>query len=126
MNGRDPVTNEILAGEFPGVQASRDCWRLEAQGRHCCHTFTHSSPFFPFADAGKFPGGLSALADYIHSKGLKFGLYSAASSVVCSGRVGSLYHEALDAGTFAKAGVDFIKCARRGVGGQWRQKRGCG
>ena len=96
------------------------------KGGTVSHTFTHSSPFFPSADAGKFPGGLSALADYIHSKGLKFGLYSAASSVVCSGRVGSLYHEALDAGTFAKAGVDIIKCARRGVGGQWRQKRGCG
>ena len=44
-------------------------------------------------------------------RGLKFGVYSAASSVVCSGCVGSLYNEAVDAQTYADAGVDYVKCA---------------
>lgn len=66
------------------------------------------------ADPGKFPGGIRALADYIHSKGLKLGIYTASSSVVCSGRPGSLFHEALDAETFVSWGVDYVKieCVR--------------
>lgn len=58
------------------------------------------------ADPVKFPSGIKALADYMHSKGLFFGIYSASSSVVCSGRPGSLFYEALDAQTFADWGVD--------------------
>ena len=58
------------------------------------------------ADPVKFPGGWPPLVAYIHSLGLKVGLYSAASSVVCSGRVGSLYNEFLDAQTFADWGID--------------------
>ena len=61
------------------------------------------------ADPIKFPGGWTNLSAYIHSKGLKAGLYSAASSVVCSGRVGSLYNEFLDAATFASWGIDYAK-----------------
>lgn len=61
------------------------------------------------ADPVKFPGGWPALVSYIHSKGIKAGLYSAASSVVCSGRVGSLYNEWLDAQTFASWGIDYVK-----------------
>lgn len=56
-----------------------------------------------------FPEGIPALVSYINSKGLEFGLYSAASSVVCSGRVGSLYNEAIDAQTFADWGVGLTK-----------------
>lgn len=63
------------------------------------------------ADPVKFPGGWSALSAYVHGKGLKLGLYSAASSVVCSGRVGSLYHEYIDAETFASWNIDYVKCA---------------
>ena len=59
------------------------------------------------ADPAKFPGGWPPLVSYIHSKGLKVGLYSAASSVVCSGRVGSLYNEFLDASTYANWGIDY-------------------
>ena len=61
------------------------------------------------ADPAKFPDGFKGLADYVHGKGLKIGLYSAASSVVCSGRVGSLYNEEIDAETFASWGVDYAK-----------------
>ena len=61
------------------------------------------------ADPVKFPGGMAAVADYVHGLGLKLGVYSAASSVVCSGRVGSLYREQIDAQTFASWGVDYVK-----------------
>ena len=53
------------------------------------------------ADPVKFPQGMGGVADYVHGLGLKLGVYSAGSSVVCSGRVGSLYNEAIDAQTFA-------------------------
>ncbi len=57
----------------------------------------------------KFPQGMKALADYIHSKGLKFGIYSDASAKTCGGEVASYEHEADDANTFAGWGVDFLK-----------------
>ena len=62
-----------------------------------------------FADPVKFPGGWEPLVAYIHSKGLRAGIYSAASSVVCSSRVGSLYYELIDARTFADWQLDYIK-----------------
>ena len=45
------------------------------------------------ADPVKFPGGIPALTSQLHAQGFKFGIYAAASSVVCSGRPGSLYLE---------------------------------
>jgi alpha-galactosidase len=71
------------------------------------------------ANAAAFPDGIAGVATYIHSLGLKLGVYSAASSVVCSGRVGSLYNEAIDAQTFAEWGVDLVKydnCGEYGLG----------
>lgn len=65
------------------------------------------------ADPVKFPGGFTDVVSYVHGKGLKIGLYSAASSVVCSGRTGSLYHEEGDAAQWASWGVDYVKCAAR-------------
>ncbi|KAL5982972.1 hypothetical protein ACLOJK_017052 [Asimina triloba] len=57
-----------------------------------------------------FPSGIKALADYVHSKGLKFGIYSDAGSQTCSKTMpGSLYHEEQDAKTFASWGVDYLK-----------------
>jgi alpha-galactosidase len=61
------------------------------------------------ADPAKFPSGFKAVADYVHGQGLKIGIYSAGSSVVCSGRPGSLYNEVIDAQTFASWGVDYNK-----------------
>jgi len=60
-------------------------------------------------DPAVFPSGIKAFADYVHARGLKFGIYSASSSVVCSGRPGSLFYEAVDAQTFAEWGVDYVK-----------------
>ncbi|MEJ2187189.1 MAG: glycoside hydrolase family 27 protein, partial [Gemmatimonadota bacterium] len=57
------------------------------------------------ADPDRFPHGMQALADYVHSKGLKFGLYTDAGEKTCQGRPGTLGHEAKDARTFAAWGV---------------------
>jgi len=66
----------------------------------------------------KFPAGIPALADYIHGKGLKLGIYEVPNSTTCVGiysgvspsvAVGSLGHETTDAQTFASWGVDFLK-----------------
>lgn len=61
------------------------------------------------ADPKKFPHGMKAVADYIHSKGLKFGMYSCAGNLTCGGYPGSFEHEFIDAKTFAEWGVDFLK-----------------
>lgn len=76
-----------------------DCWSLrerDAQGR-----------LVP--DPAKFPNGMKAVADYVHSKGLKFGMYSCAGNLTCAGYPGSYEHEFVDAETFAEWGVDFLK-----------------
>lgn len=64
---------------------------------------------FITADPAKFPSGIKALADYIHSKGLKFGIYSDAGMKTCGGRPGSQGHEYQDALTYARWGVDYLK-----------------
>lgn len=61
------------------------------------------------ADPEKFPGGMKALADYIHEKGLKFGMYSCAGTHTCAGYPGSFEHEFSDARQFAEWGVDYLK-----------------
>ena len=61
------------------------------------------------ADKNKFPSGMKALADYIHSKGLKFGMYSCCGALTCAGYPGSYDHEYIDAKTFAEWGVDYLK-----------------
>jgi alpha-galactosidase len=76
----------------------------------------------------KFPSGIAALADYVHAKGLKIGIYETPATLTCAGRyggmpssqgVGSLGHETADAKAFASWGIDYLKydlCAgdRRG------------
>jgi alpha-galactosidase len=64
---------------------------------------------FITADSQKFPSGIKALADYVHSKGLKFGIYSDAGRLTCGGRPGSQGHEYQDALTYARWGVDYLK-----------------
>jgi alpha-galactosidase len=75
-----------------------DCWqvRRDAEGR-----------IVP--DPDRFPSGMKALADYVHGKGLKFGLYSDAGTGTCQKRPGSKDHEEIDARTYAAWGVDYLK-----------------
>ena len=75
-----------------------DCW----QGKRDSLGFIHPDP-------ERFPSGIKTLADYIHSKGLKFGLYSDAGWQTCGGRSGSRGYEFQDAMTYVKWGVDYLK-----------------
>ena len=75
-----------------------DCWhgKRDADG-------------FIQADPKHFPHGIKALADYVHSRGLKLGIYSDAGSETCAGRPGSLGHEYQDALQYARWEVDYLK-----------------
>ncbi|GAB2714486.1 NEW3 domain-containing protein [Kitasatospora kifunensis] len=69
-------------------------------------------------DPVKFPGGIKAVADYVHAKGLKLGIYESAGTQTCAGYPGSLGHESTDAGDFAAWGVDYLKydnCNNQGI-----------
>lgn len=68
------------------------------------------------ANASKFPSGIQALAEYVHSKGLKIGIYETPNTKTCAGiyggytaGVGSVGHETIDAQTFASWGIDYLK-----------------
>lgn len=76
-----------------------DCWSLKDRDENGCLV----------ADPAKFPYGMKALADYIHSLGFKFGMYSCVGTKTCAGYPGSFGHEFQDAQTFADWGVDFLK-----------------
>jgi alpha-galactosidase len=75
-----------------------DCWQVS---RDSAGTIV--------ADPERFPSGMKALADYVHSKGLKFGLYSDAGMMTCQKRPGSRGYEFQDARTYAAWGVDYLK-----------------
>jgi len=75
-----------------------DCWQV-----------SRDSLGFIVADPQRFPSGIKALADYVHSKGLKFGIYSCAGSKTCAGRPAGRGHEYQDALMYAKWGVDYLK-----------------
>lgn len=76
-----------------------DCWSL--------HERDKNGRLVP--DPKKFPNGMKAVADYVHEKGLKFGMYSCAGPLTCAGYPGSFEHEYIDAATFAAWGVDYLK-----------------
>src|SRR5713101_158959 len=61
------------------------------------------------ADPQRFPNGIKALADYVHSLGLRFGIYSDAGTKTCAGRPAGLGHEYQDALMYASWGVDYLK-----------------
>jgi len=60
-------------------------------------------------DPEKFPSGMKAVIDYVHSKGLKFGLYNCAGTKTCAGYPGTRGYEYQDARFYAKLGIDFLK-----------------
>ena len=75
-----------------------DCWHGERDARG-----------FIQVNKERFPGGMKALADYVHSKGLKLGIYSDAGWKTCGGKPGSRGHEYQDALTYAEWGIDYLK-----------------
>lgn len=76
-----------------------DCWSLRERDQNGKLV----------ADPVKFPSGMKALGDYLHSKGLKFGIYSCIGTFTCQKYPGSFDYEFLDAQTFAEWGVDYLK-----------------
>ncbi|XP_021750610.1 alpha-galactosidase-like isoform X2 [Chenopodium quinoa] len=91
------------------IRETDDCWaelNRDSQG--------HLVP-----KASTFPSGIKALANYVHSKGLKLGIYSDAGIQTCSKTMpGSLGHEKQDAKTLASWGVDYLKydnCENNGI-----------
>ncbi|WP_036172006.1 glycoside hydrolase family 27 protein [Massilia sp. 9096] len=60
-------------------------------------------------DPQRFPNGIKAVADYVHARGLKLGIYSDVGATTCGGRPGSRGHEYQDAQTYAAWGVDYLK-----------------
>ena len=77
-------------------------------------------------DKTRFPSGIKALADYVHSKGLLFGIYSDAGEFTCAGQPGSLGYEEIDAKQYAAWGVDYLKydnCYNKGIPAKDRYQR---
>lgn len=69
-------------------------------------------------DPVKFPHGMKALIDYVHSKGLKIGLYNCAGTQTCAGYPGTRGYEYQDARFYANLGIDFLKydwCNTNGI-----------
>ena len=62
-----------------------------------------------YPDPKRFPSGIKALADYVHSKGLKFGIYSDAGTMTCGDNPGSFGYEEKDAKLFAEWDIDYLK-----------------
>lgn len=75
-----------------------DCWHGERDSLGFIHP-----------DPQRFPSGMKHLADYVHSLGLKFGIYSDAGWQTCGGKPGSRGYEYQDAQTYANWGVDYLK-----------------
>ena len=84
-----------------------DCWQVARDANGTI-----------LADSTRFPAGIKSLADYVHGKGLKFGIYTDAGRRTCEGRPGSYGHEEQDASTYAQWGVDYVKvdwCNAEGI-----------
>ncbi len=75
----------------------------------CWQTKTRDADGNLVPDPAKFPDGMKAVADYVHSKGLKLGIYEDAGTTTCGGYPGSLGHEQQDAALFASWGADYLK-----------------
>ena len=109
----DAMASDGLAGAGYKYVNIDDCWQdtaRDAQGK------LQSNPT-------RFPSGIKALADYVHAKGLKLGIYEDAGTSTCGGYPGSLGHETTDAQTFADWGVDYLKYDNCNAGGTTARTR---
>jgi alpha-galactosidase len=92
------VTSGMKAAGYEYVNID-DCW-LDSQ---------RAADGSLQADPAKFPDGIKAVADYVHSLGLKLGIYEDVGTETCAGYPGTFGHYAQDARTLASWGVDFVK-----------------
>ncbi len=95
------VNNGMKAAGYDYVNID-DCWMAPSR----------DSAGNLVADPTRFPDGIKPVADYVHSLGLKLGIYEDAGTTTCAHLPGSYGHEAQDADTFAAWGVDFVKYDR--------------
>jgi alpha-galactosidase len=103
--------NEKLVREAAEAMVSsgmRDAGYIYINIDDCWHGERDSLGFIQ-ADPKRFPSGMKALADYVHSLGLKFGIYTDAGWQTCAGKPGSRGYEYQDAISYAKWGVDYVK-----------------
>ncbi|HSB75665.1 MAG TPA: glycoside hydrolase family 27 protein [Terriglobales bacterium] len=89
------ASNGMKAAGYTYVNID-DCW----QGKRDSQGNIHANERF---------GDMKALADYVHSKGLKIGIYSSPGPKTCAGYEGSYGHEAQDAKQYAAWGFDYLK-----------------
>ena len=96
------VNGGLLAAGYDTLTLD-DCW--SAVSRDSSGNLTN--------DPVKFPSGMKAIGDYIHGRGLKYGIYASIGTATCTGgTAGSLDHEYMDVARFASWGVDYIKADR--------------
>ena len=96
----DALASTYLAAGYDSIHID-DCWEGTRPPRDA------AGKLYP--NATRFPSGFGGLADYVHAKGVKFGVYSDEGTETCGGYPGSKGHEAIDAATFAAWGVDYLK-----------------
>ncbi len=98
MNMADAMVNSGMKDAGYEYIVIDDCWQVDRDENGEI-----------VVDEERFPHGMKYLADYIHSKGLKFGIYSCAGTLTCQRRPGGRGHEFQDARTYARWGVDYLK-----------------
>jgi alpha-galactosidase len=120
------IESTALAMHNDGMQAAGyeyvnidDCWM--SSSRNSAGQLVPDPTKFPAGSGGE--SGIAVVADYVHSLGLKLGIYEDAGSATCAGYPGSLGHETTDADSFAAWGVDYLKydnCNNEGISAQTR------
>ena len=104
------INEDIIKGIADAMVSSglRDAGYTYINIDDCWHGQRDADGFIQ-PDAKHFPSGMKALADYVHARGLKLGIYSDAGTETCAGRPGSLGHEYQDALQYARWEVDYLK-----------------
>ena len=104
------IDEDIIKGMADAMVSSglRDAGYTYINIDDCWHGKRDADGFIQ-PDPKHFPSGMKALADYVHARGLKLGIYSDAGSETCAGRPGSLGHEYQDALQYARWEVDYLK-----------------
>ena len=104
------INEDIIKGIADAMVTSglRDAGYTYVNIDDCWHGKRDADGFIQ-PDPQRFPSGMKALADYVHARGLKLGIYSDAGTETCAGRPGSLGHEYQDALQYARWGVDYLK-----------------
>lgn len=74
------------------------------------HAKSRAADGRPLPDPQRFPNGLTPVSDYVHGKGMRFGIYTDAAEYTCAGAFGSFGKEQIDADAYARWKVDIVKC----------------